>query len=112
MDRRALGQHGEDLVVSWYVERGGVVVARNWRTRYGELDLIVRVGDSLVFCEVKTRTSTRQGHPFEAVTPMKQQRIRGLALQYLQAIGGHPGPLRFDVAAVMGDSVEVLTAAF
>ena len=112
MDRQRLGRLGEDAVAQWYEERGGRVIARNWRNRYGELDLVVLVADTLVFCEVKTRRSTSHGHPFAAVTHDKQQRIRVMALHYLQACGGHGGPLRFDVAAVLGNQIDVLTSAF
>jgi putative endonuclease len=88
------------------------VVARNWRCREGELDLVVRNPDTLVFCEVKTRTSDRFGLPVEAVTPAKQRRIRALAAQYLRT-EGQPAPgIRFDVVSVLGDRVDVVEAAF
>ncbi|MBV8236318.1 MAG: YraN family protein, partial [Acidimicrobiia bacterium] len=56
--RRALGASGEQAAADWYVTNGYEIVARNWRCRDGELDLIVRRGRTFVFCEVKTRTST------------------------------------------------------
>ena len=59
--RRALGASGEDLVASWYRARGYQVLARNWRCREGELDLVLGEGRMFVFCEVKTRTSERFG---------------------------------------------------
>ena len=89
-----------------------MVEARNWRTRHGELDLVLRHGDQLVFWEVKTRSSRRFGHPAEAVTPAKQQRIRGLALQWMADTGVRRRRIRFDVAAVEGGRVEVREAAF
>ena len=112
--RRALGAKGEDVAAAWYTKQGYEVVARNWRCREGELDLILRSGRTYVFCEVKTRTSTLFGAPVEAVTRDKQMRIRRLAARWLQ--DGAPGPakdIRFDVASVLGPrEVEVLEGAF
>jgi putative endonuclease len=112
--RRSLGTAGEDVAAAWYVKQGYEVVARNWRCREGELDLIVRSGRTYVFCEVKTRTSTVFGAPVEAVTRDKQMRIRRLAARWLE--DGAPGPakdIRFDVASVLGPKdVEVVEGAF
>lgn len=94
------------------MRRGYRVEARNWRTRNGELDLVLARGGDLVFCEVKTRTSRRFGHPAEAVTPAKQQRIRGLALQWMAATGVRRTRIRFDVATVEGRHVEVRQGVF
>jgi len=91
-------------------------VARNWRCREGEIDLIVRRAGELVFCEVKTRTSDRFGTAAEAVTPAKQRRLRLLAARYVASVassgGRPPAAMRFDVAAVTGGAAEVLEAAF
>jgi putative endonuclease len=94
------------------------VVARNWRSSGGELDLVARRDDTVVFCEVKTRTGNRFGTPAEAVTRTKQGRLRRLAVQWLASqrttAPGWRGPtrLRFDVAAVVGDDVQVIEEAF
>ncbi len=98
--RRALGVAGEDLAAAWYAERGYEVVARNWRCRDGELDLIVTDGRALVFCEVKTRSSGRYGSGFEAVDRRKQQRLRSLAVQWLAAQDRRWPTMRFDVIDV------------
>lgn len=112
--RRELGAAGEDLAAAWYVERGYAVVARNWRCRAGELDLVLRRGGTLVFSEVKARRSVRTGAPAEAVTAVKQRRIRGLALQWLAEAGpaARARELRFDVVSVLGAQVEVVERAF
>jgi putative endonuclease len=77
---------------------------------------VLSKGELLVFCEVKTRTGTSFGEPFEAVTASKQARIRRLAVQWLRSDGStlaeRPGGLRFDVASVKGTLVEVIEAAF
>ncbi len=110
--RQVLGAAGEDLSAAWYEARGYRVLARNWRCREGELDLVMRTGTTLVFCEVKTRTSLAFGSPLEAVTPVKQRRIRRLGAAWLQETGVHANNVRFDVAAVLDGSVEVVENAF
>ena len=119
--RRRLGTLGEDAVAEWYEQRGYTVADRNWRVREGELDLVLRRGRTLVFCEVKTRRGDAFGTPFEAVTITKQRRLRVLAMRWLSEHRVRAGELRFDVAAVrirttvgrMGiGEIEVLEAAF
>jgi putative endonuclease len=109
--RRVLGDAGEDLVARWYADAGYRVLDRNWRCRDGELDVVVALGRTLVFCEVKTRRSTAFGLPAEAVTFAKQRRLRTLAMRWLDA---HPEArtrtLRFDVASVLAarDAIPVI----
>lgn len=112
-----LGADGESVAAAWYERRGYTVVARNWRVRTGELDLVVAKGSTLVVCEVKTRTSARYGPPAAAVGARKQQRIRGLAVELLRTLDRHrPDVVRFDVAAVTagprGYAIEVIEHAF
>ncbi len=80
---------------------GMEVLDRNWRCRYGELDLIVRDGHVTAFVEVKTRSGFRYGVPAESVTAGKRQRIRRLALQWLAEQGGPWRRIRFDVVSVL-----------
>ena len=110
--RRALGAAGEEQATAWYVEHGYAVVARNWRCREGELDLVVRRGGELVFVEVKTRRTDRFGIPVEAVTPTKQRRLRVLAGRYLQETGVRAASMRFDVVGILADQLDVIEAAF
>jgi putative endonuclease len=109
----ALGADGEALAARWYEAQGYSVVVRNWRCPLGELDLVVRRDRTLVFCEVKTRSSLRFGTPALAVGVEKQRRLRRLAGQFLSD-RRPPGitDLRFDVAAIVGTDVEVYEAAF
>lgn len=74
-----LGRYGEDVAVRHLHDQGLVILERNWRCRAGEIDIVARHGDVLVFCEVKTRRSDRFGSPVEAVTPRKLARMRVLA---------------------------------
>ena len=110
--RQVLGAGGEDLSAAWYEAQGYRVVARNWRCREGELDLVLHRGGTIVFCEVKTRSSLAFGSPLEAVTPVQQRRIRRLAAAWLRETDGHAAQVRFDVAAVLDGTVEVVQNAF
>ena len=110
--RQALGAHGEALVARWYERQGYEVLARNWRTADGELDLVLGRDRLVVVCEVKTRSSERFGSPLEAVTPRKQQRIRRLAVRWLASSDHGPAEVRFDVAAVLRGKVDVIEGAF
>jgi putative endonuclease len=92
------------------------VLDRNWRCSSGELDLVLQLGSTVVFCEVKARTSDRFGEPFEAVTAAKQTRIRRLAARWLRSRGpSHRRSLetiRFDVVSILGPDLEVIEEAF
>ncbi len=88
------------------------MLARNWRCRDGELDLVLRRGRTVVFCEVKTRSSDAFGTPAEAVTRAKRARIRHLAARWLDGCPFRPTGIRFDVAAVTPAGIEVLEGAF
>ena len=100
-DRQQLGQAGEDAAARHLVRQGMAVIARNWRCRYGELDIIARDGSVLVFCEVKTRRGTGFGVPLSAITPRKVARIRQLAALWLVETGGHRGPVRLDAIGLL-----------
>jgi putative endonuclease len=97
----AVGAYGERVAVRHLEAAGMVVLDRNWRCRDGEIDVVARDGDALVFCEVKTRRGTSHGTPAEAVGPAKANRLRRLALRWLAESGMHPPELRFDVVAVL-----------
>ena len=96
-----LGARGEEIAAQYLASAGMTVVCRNWRCRYGELDLIARDDDVTVFVEVKTRTGRRFGMPAEAVTFAKQCRIRRLAAIWLSEQEGPWVRVRFDVIAVV-----------
>jgi putative endonuclease len=110
--RQALGARGEALAAEWYERNGYVVLDRNWRCRDGELDLVVRRQRTIVFCEVKTRTSTVFGSPQEAVTSVKRDRIRRLAATWLETSPVRPRQIRFDVAAILNGNLEIIEGAF
>ncbi len=114
--RKATGRSGEDAAVQYLEKQGYVILERNYRLRIGEVDIIARDGEYLVFIEVKTRRSRSFGSPFDAVDLRKQHRISRVASAYMQ---GRELPVRFDVVAVhlddrygQGIRVELLKNAF
>lgn len=98
--RAAVGRYGEDVAVRYLEDLGLRVVARNWRCRAGELDIIAVDGDCLVFCEVKTRRSATFGPPQAAVTTAKLARLRKLAGLWLDQQEAAWPAIRLDVVAV------------
>lgn len=114
--RQARGRAGEERAARWYEEQGYRVLDRNWRCAEGELDLVCEHPDrtTVVFCEVKSRSSDRFGSGFEAVTPRKQAKVRSLAVHWLREHRGQVAAdrLRFDVAAVQHYRVEVREGVF
>lgn len=96
-----LGKRGEQLAAAHLEQRGFTIVDRNWRCRQGEIDLVALDRGDLVFIEVKTRSSTAYGHPFEAITVMKLARLRRLAVAWCDS---HPVPrrrIRIDAVAII-----------
>ncbi|MGF9821455.1 YraN family protein [Brevibacillus agri] len=98
--RRLLGQKGEQLAKRYLLQKGYEIVAQNIRTRQGEIDLIAQDGETLVFVEVRTRSSLACGTAAESVTWRKRQKLRELAVAYLQAQSRHVPSIRFDVVAI------------
>jgi putative endonuclease len=98
---QALGRYGERLAADHLVAQGMVVLDRNWRCDEGELDLVLKDGPTLVACEVKTRTSLDHGTPHEAITDAKLERLRRLAVRWVEARGVHPPATRVDLVAVL-----------
>ena len=103
--RRALGGQGEELAAAYLIKLGLEIVAHNWRTRSGELDIVARDGEWLVFVEVRTRRVGRGaaaptlGRPEESVTPRKQIQLVAMADAYLFEMPWS-GPWRIDVIAL------------
>ena len=101
------GAWGEDLALRYLIQHGYTLLERNYRTRRGEIDLIVRKDDILVFVEVKLRRQTAFGDPLEAVTYRKQNTIRSVAEHYLYTRNQPFDTLRFDVIGILVDRPEV-----
>jgi putative endonuclease len=96
-----LGKYGEDLAARHLIGAGFVILARNWRCEAGEIDIVARDRDALVIVEVKTRTSTAFGSPAEAITARKSDKLRELALMWLQEHPEDRREIRFDVISVL-----------
>ena len=97
----AVGAYGERVAARHLEDNGIEVIERNWRCGQGEIDIVAREGEVLVFVEVKTRSSEQYGVPAEAVTRVKANRIRGLAMTWLAQHPHGYAALRFDVVSVM-----------
>ncbi|WP_251978970.1 YraN family protein [Salinicola avicenniae] len=114
-DARRRGEQIETLAAHWLEQRGLTLISRNQHAKGGEIDLIMRDGETLVFVEVRHRRRTDHGHPLETVTPAKQRRIIKAARFYLQT-QRLSCPCRFDVVGVTGTrpdlTVEWIRAAF
>jgi putative endonuclease len=103
------GERGEAAAEAELVRRGYAVVERNWRCRDGEIDLVCRQGETLVFVEVKTRDALGRQRPVEALSPTKKSRLLTAASRYLSEKNLWDNPCRFDLAAVeaSGDGLRV-----
>ena len=102
--RIALGKSGEDLACRELERRGYAILARRYRRRRGEIDIIARDGATLVFVEVKARDSHEFGDASEAVTALKQRRMTELARDYLMRNRLTDCPCRFDVVSIHFDA--------
>lgn len=110
------GKSGEDLAVHYLCQKGYRIIERNYRTPYGEIDIICQLDRVLVFVEVKTRRNTKFGHPYEAVNRKKIAHLKKAAYIYLQSLNHPYAEVRFDVVSIMiqerGNNIEHIMAAF
>ncbi len=111
MDKGQIGAAGEELACRSLREAGYLLVARNWRTRLGEIDIIARDGDVLVFVEVKARSSQGFGGAEGAVGPAKRRRLIAAAKLFFAATGCELAA-RFDVVAIEAGGVRIVRDAF
>src|SRR5262245_34094018 len=102
MQRQGLGIRGENLAVDELERRGYAILARRYRTRHGEIDIVARDGETTVFVEVKARATAEFGTAAEAVTRPKQRRLASMAADYLARRRLSNVPCRFDVVAIDG----------
>jgi putative endonuclease len=104
--RQVLGQWGENLAADYLTQQGYSVIEQNYRTPYGEIDLIVQKANFLVFVEVKTRASKAYGLPEEAITPKKREHLISAAQAYLQKTPAPTMNWRIDVIAIRKIQIE------
>jgi putative endonuclease len=114
--RQSFGKRGEDLACAELEKRGYVIIDRRFRTRCGELDIVARDGGTVVFVEVRARSGSNFGTPFESVTWKKRQRLSQMAASYLCAKRLAGVACRFDVVAILErqgtQTIELLRGAF
>lgn len=99
--KRTIGNIGEDVAVNFLKQQGYIIIEKNFYYQHGEIDIIAKEGDTLVFIEVKSRRSDRFGSPEESVTPKKQELLRRTAEGYVASKNLANIECRFDVVSVM-----------
>jgi putative endonuclease len=114
--KKNIGRTGEKLAARYLAEQGYILLEQNFHKRYGEIDIIARDGEYLVFIEVKTRSGSRYGSPFDAVDLRKQQQISKVALAFMTEQDSLDVAVRFDVVAVYltkpAPRIELMKNAF
>lgn len=113
INTRSVGDSNEQRAAEFMEKEGYRIVARNFRNRYGEIDIIAIDGNTLAFVEVKYRSSNRYGFPLEAVDYRKQQTIISVARYFMMLNNiSEDCPIRFDIVAILGDDIEIVKDAF
>jgi len=115
-ERKELGRKGEEKALRFLKKRGYRIIERNYVCKMGEMDIIAKEKDTLVFIEVKTRTSTEFGPPQLAVNSAKQRQLSKVALNYLKEKQFEDVKARFDVVAILleqkREEIELIRDAF
>jgi putative endonuclease len=111
-ERQALGKAGEDLAAAELERLGYAILARRYRTRYGEIDIVARERETLVFVEVKARAGGELGTAAEAITPQKMRKVVLMATDYLARHANADVECRFDVVAIDGEVLTLIRDAF
>ena len=116
MEKKELGKKGEEVALRFLKKRGYRLIEKNYVCKMGEMDIIAKEKDTLVFIEVKTRTSTEFGPPQLAVHSSKQRQLSKVALNYLKEKQLEDVKARFDVVAILlrpkGEEIELIKDAF
>jgi len=102
-EKRSRGDYAEDLALNFFIKQGFVLEERNFNCKLGEIDLIMRDDDYLVFIEVRYRVSKSYGGALESITPTKQAKIRRTAEVYLLSTKINDSPCRFDILCLTGN---------
>lgn len=113
-NKRSIGNSKEELVIDYLKNKGYFIIQKNYRVRQGEIDIIARDRGTIVFIEVKYRSSMKNGHPLEAVTYNKQKQICKISLFFMNQnkISPDNTPIRYDVIGVLGDEITHIENAF
>ena len=111
-NNRKIGAEQEQIAGVYLENQGYEILSYNFHTRIGEIDIVARHGQYLVFIEVKYRKSASGGHPLEAVSVQKQKKISKCALYYMKRYGLEYMPVRFDVVGILDKEITVIQNAF
>ncbi len=111
-NKRQKGAAYEQIAAAHLISKGYEILEVNYRCRMGEIDIIARDGEYLVFIEVKYRSNNKKGYPLEAVSIQKQKIISRCALHYMMMHHLADMPVRFDVIGILGDEKEHIENAF
>ena len=106
------GVKGEQIAKEYLIKKHYKILQQNYTTKIGEIDIIAKTKDIIVFVEVKARNTIRFGMPREAVTPYKQNKIRAVATQFLLANKLTNAKVRFDCIEVLGDEITHIENCF
>ena len=112
MNNKTFGNMGEAQAFHYLVKNDYKILETNYTTKLGEIDIIAKKDNVLVFVEVKKRTTARFGLPREAVTPFKQHKIKLVASYYLQRTKSYDNVCRFDVIEIIGEEINHIQNAF
>ena len=112
MNTKILGTTGEEIATNYLKKSGYKILARNYSNQIGEIDIIAKEKGTIVFVEIKARSSLAFGFPREAVGSVKQERIRKIATSYLKETKNIGLPCRFDVVEILGEKLTHIKNAF
>lgn len=113
MDRYALGITGEQMAAEYLIEKKYEIISKNvFYTNVGELDIVAKDGQTLVFVEVRTRKDNMFGHPLETLTKAKQLKIVKASRRYIQEYKVKASSYRYDVIAILNENIEHIVNAF
>ncbi len=112
LNRRTIGNEYERRAGAYLETQGYEILEYNVFSRSGELDIVARQGEYLVFVEVKYRKDTNKGYPLEAISFSKQKSISKCALYYMRKHHLMDMPIRFDVVGILGDEIQIVKNAF
>lgn len=111
-NKREIGFEYEKIAGKYLEEHGYEILEYNFYSRHGEIDIIAKHGEYLVFVEVKYRDNDKKGDPLEAISMQKQRTISKCALYYLKKNGMQDVSVRFDVVGILGSKIQVIENAF
>lgn len=100
LNKKSFGDSGEYVAASYLKRNGYKILDKNFRIKLGEIDIIAKQKNTLIFCEVKTRNNSIYGHPFESVNKRKQAKIKRIAEAYIQRFKLYKSDVRFDVISI------------